>query len=154
MRRLGTIVFLSLFVTANVLAQPATEPKGQDSDPYPGGDPHGAVLCVWGLYQLIQIVGEKCFPDEKSEFKNVIDEAIDKIDVFIMKNAPATREEIEKRKAHDREAVGSDSKLCDLERDSPMELYQGARRATPEEIRASVEKLLAIPRKPVMHPCL
>jgi hypothetical protein len=112
---------------------------------------HGAVLCAWSIYVGILYVGKTCFPDDK-ETHSLLSGEITRIDRFIMKNSPTTREQIERAKAEmpyfDKPAKCGDG------RDAWLQALFKGYGADPQSLRAEVDDLLSVPRKPVMSPCL
>jgi hypothetical protein len=113
----------------------------------------GAVLCSWALYLSIQAQTAACaLPRQPTD--DAIDQAITAIDDFILANSSLhpTRAALEAFKreatARDRDQVSRQPQFCtrpDLERFRSMK---------PERVKASVRALLAVPREPVMNPCL
>jgi hypothetical protein len=114
----------------------------------------GAVLCVWSIYLSVQAKTAACALPRRS-VDDAIDQAIVAIDDFILANSSLhpTKAMLE---AFKRGAVAPDlssarqlgPQICnsqDLER---------FRRPSPEQIQATVKGLLAVPREPVMNPCL
>jgi hypothetical protein len=111
---------------------------------------HGAVLCSWGILLGVREFGDKCDPEKDVRFQAALDDAIARIDQFIIDNAPMTREKVEQYK-QSLLRVPRD-KLCktpDL-----RQLYELERKAGPEDIARNVTDLLSVPRKPVANPCL
>jgi hypothetical protein len=115
---------------------------------------HGAVLCAWTIYVAIQYVGKTCFPEDK-QTQSLLAEEIERIDRFIMANAPATREQVERRKANDLSAEGSGQLLqCGNEQWKWLEDSYTGMQANPQKLRAEIDDLLSVPRQPVLNPCL
>jgi hypothetical protein len=130
--------------------------------PPPPVDPHGAVLCIWTIYIHLKTIGDRCFPDDASEFPELLNEAIERMDKFIMDNGPATRAEIDESKAKSRAYIANDRSICTRSESHPLlgmyeAMQSGTRYLPPETVREafreSITKLLAIPRKPVLNPC-
>jgi hypothetical protein len=113
----------------------------------------GAVLCVWSVYLSIQAQTAACaLPRRPTD--DAMDQAIVAIDEFILANSSLhpTRATLDSFKrsaaAPDRDRVSRDPQICtgaDLERFRSIE---------PERLKAGIKALLAIPREPVMNPCL
>ncbi|KWV59212.1 hypothetical protein AS156_31535 [Bradyrhizobium macuxiense] len=113
----------------------------------------GAVLCAWSLYLSIQAKTAACaLPRRPTD--EAIDQAIVAIDQFILENSSLhpTKEALEafKRNAatFSLRALNSQPQLC---QGSDLDHF---RSIDPEKIRAGVKALLAVPREPVMNPCL
>jgi uncharacterized short protein YbdD (DUF466 family) len=111
---------------------------------------HGAVLCAWSIYIAIKETGSRCFANEDPEFKAALDDSIARIDQFITDNAPMTGEQFQRYKQHATDFTNSFD-VCS--RDYKM-MYEAMRKAGPNEIRDSTARMLAVPRKPAMNPCL
>ncbi|WP_172131230.1 hypothetical protein [Bradyrhizobium aeschynomenes] len=115
----------------------------------------GAVLCAWSIYLSIQAQTAMCELPRRST-DDAIDEAIVAIDEFILANSSlkptrAMLEEFKRRAASADIARGQARGLQNHCRSSDLERF---RSIAPEQLRASVKKLLANPREPVMNPCL
>jgi hypothetical protein len=113
----------------------------------------GAVLCVWGLYLSVQAETAACKLPRRP-VDDAIDSAILAIDDFIIANSSLhpTRDMLDNFKRHAAESelpimqrIGFE-KVC-----NGLETFRGR---TPEGVQASTKTLLAIPREPVMNPCL
>jgi len=115
----------------------------------------GAVLCVWSIYLSVQAKTSACgLPRRPAD--DAMDEAIAAMDEFILSNSSLrpTREMLEDFK---RKAVAPDIGMA--RRNGVEKVCESAdldrfRRISPEKIRASAKELLAVPREPVMNPCL
>lgn len=131
-------------------------------------DPHGGVLCIWQMYLAAAAVGEMCFPGEDAPPKDVLRESIGKMDAFIIANDPATAEQIAEAKSKIHEMTGLSRLIAEAREREPGTpicrskalrgpvgfLYERIRRQDPETMRAGIAQLLAVPRKPVLSPCL
>ncbi len=114
----------------------------------------GAVLCLWSIYLSVQAETAACALPRRP-VDDAIDQAIVAMDDFIIANSSLhpTKAMLE---AFKRDATASDiedvrqaeAKVCK----GPN--LEGFRRPSAEKIQATVKKLLAIPREPVMNPCL
>ncbi|WP_315713784.1 MULTISPECIES: hypothetical protein [unclassified Bradyrhizobium] len=115
----------------------------------------GAVLCSWALFLSVQAQTAMCeLPRGPND--DAIDEAIVAIDDFILANSSLkpTRtmlDEFKRRAASAQTAQARQAGLQDRCKSRDIEHF---RSIPPEELRASVKKLLAKPREPVMNPCL
>ena len=153
---LGLALSSYLVSVSPALAQPRPAEKQQrEVPPPPPMDPHGAVLCVWYIYLEIKAVGDRCFRDDASEFPKLLNEAIEQLDTFIVENAPIARPELEAAKA---KYLGSRNPVCRPDsKNGQLQMYEHLRDSINRDVagfRASLAKLLAVPRKPVMNPCL
>jgi hypothetical protein len=114
----------------------------------------GAVLCVWSIYLSVQARTATCALPRRP-VDDAIDQLIAAIDEFIIANSSlhptkAMLEEFKQRAAasearHIRQAGLDVCKSGDIEH---------FRSPAPERIHAMAKSLLAVPREPVMNPCL
>jgi hypothetical protein len=95
-------------------------------------------------------MGDECFANEDAEFKAALSEGIERIDQFIIDNAPTTSERLAKAK-RDMRFVSPEISIC---RPDLVSIYLNMRQAGPEALRRSIADLLSVPRKPAMNPCL
>lgn len=130
----------------------ANEAKPRQAEPDKKG---GAVLCAWAIYLSIRTQSEACSL-QREPIDDAIDEAIAAIDEFIVANSSEhpTQATLE---AFKRRAAGSE--LNALSRTGLQKVCDGPdlkhfRSIDPAQLRASVKDLLAVPREPVMNPCL
>jgi len=150
-RRLGLIATVGLAPMAPAVGQDRMTlgPRQFEADKSGAG----AVLCAWSIYLSVQAQTTACaLPRRPTD--DAIDQAIIAIDEFILANSSLhpTKSMLEdfKHNAAASEVSGArrGPKFCtnqDLER---------FRSLSPEKIQASVKALLAVPREPVMNPCL
>jgi hypothetical protein len=114
----------------------------------------GAVLCVWSIYLSVQAQTAACSLPRRP-VDDAIDQAIAAIDDFILANSSLhpTKAMVDAFK-HDvaaSEVSGARRFKPDFCKGPDLEHF---RSPAPEQIQASVKALLAIPREPVMNPCL
>ncbi|MGJ5176835.1 hypothetical protein ACQR16_07820 [Bradyrhizobium oligotrophicum] len=115
----------------------------------------GAVLCAWSIYLSIQAETAICkLPRRPTD--DAIDEAVGAIDEFILANSslkptPTMLDEFKRRAAAADLAQGQRAGLQAFCQRPDLERF---RSIAPDALRASVKKLLAKPREPVMNPCL
>jgi hypothetical protein len=115
----------------------------------------GAVLCVWSIYLSIQTQTAACGVPRKP-VDDAIDQAIRAIDEFILANSSLhpTRPALDDFK---RRAAEQDLKFLrarGVQQACASRDLEHFRAASPTQIEASVKALLAVPREPVMNPCL
>jgi hypothetical protein len=113
----------------------------------------GAVLCAWSIYLSIQAETTACGMARRP-VDDAFDEAIAAIDEFILANSSlhptrAALDDFKRRAAESHvSAARQRGRFCtngDIER---------FRSISADHIRTSVKSLLAVPREPVMNPCL
>jgi hypothetical protein len=97
------------------------------------------------------LTGRVCYPGEDEAFQSALDESLARIETFILENSSMSAAELaqSKQKYIDRER--DRSQLCGGDGQT---LYEGLRSRGGEALRSSTAKLLSVPRKPVMNPCL
>jgi hypothetical protein len=120
-------------------------------------DANGGVICIWAIYIGMKAVGEACYPEDKSGFVALLDELIEKFDVFVMENAPMQRGDVENFKTAQRAPMVNRSGLCDKNRNSAaLGLYERLRHSLRDAgaARDATAKFLSVPRKPGWNPCL
>ncbi|SRR6266852_5515278 len=114
----------------------------------------GAVLCFWSIYLSVQAQTAACALPRRP-VDDAIDQAIVAVDEFVLANSSLhpTRPMLEdfKRRA-------AESTLSSARRRGPQFCknadLEGFRSPSPEKIQTTVKALLAVPREPVMNPCL
>jgi len=151
---------LTLIIIATVGLAPIAPSLGQDRMTLGPrqfeGDKSGAgaVLCDWSIYLSVQAQTAACaLPRRPTD--DAIDRAIVAIDEFILANSSLhpTRSTLEDFKQRAAASVRGalQARGPDFCKNSDLE---GFRSPSPEKIQAGVKALLAIPREPVMNPCL
>src|SRR3954468_3572833 len=114
----------------------------------------GAVLCVWSIYLSVQ-TQVAAFALPRRPVDDAIDQAIVAMDDFIIANSSLhpTRAMLDAFKRN-----AATSELSTLRRLQPQfcqsQDLEGFRSPSPEQIEATVKEILAVPREPVMNPCL
>jgi hypothetical protein len=116
---------------------------------------NGAVLCAWSVYLSIQAETAACGLTRRPS-DDAMDEAIVAIDEFILANSSlrptrAALEEFKRRAAESDLAFARRQGLQNFCSRPDLERF---RSISPDQVRASVKKLLELPREPVMNPCL
>lgn len=120
---------------------------------------HGAVLCAWSIYIEVKTGLNMCFPGKHPELTKRLDSTIDAINGFIVSNSlvPTSREAlasaIAAREAAKREKTsGQLSQMCNSS--FLGRAISRMAQTSENDWQTSVNKLLAVPRPPVMNPCL
>ena len=116
---------------------------------------NGAVLCVWSLYLSIQAETAACGLTRRPT-DDAIDEAIVAIDEFILVNSSLhpTRPMLDEFKRRAAESHLAIAQRQGLQKFCSRPDLEHLRSISPDQIKASVKKLLELPREPVMNPCL
>ena len=124
---------------------------------------HGAVQCSWEIYAVVRSYVEACSPGEDPKFEARLDDALDRVNDFIVENSlvPITKSQlqdsIERRKRMAQGAVRGQSdddhrKKC--EADSARPLVSEMKSVSHDAWATSLNTLLSVKRPPVMNPCL
>lgn len=119
-------------------------------------DKHGgAVLCAWSIYLSIRTQTAACSV-AREPVDDAIDEAITAIDGFIIANSSLhpTHEMLRDFKHRAEESELKNARQRGMQKYCENSFAQHLRRQGPDQVRASVKGLLAVPREPVMNPCL
>jgi hypothetical protein len=115
----------------------------------------GAVLCVWSIYLSVQAETAACNLARRP-VDDAMDEAIIAIDEFILANSSlhptrAMLDEFKRRAAESELSAVRQRGLQKVCQSSDLEHFRSVARG---EIKTSTKSLLAVPREPVMNPCL
>ena len=113
----------------------------------------GAVLCLWGLYETVQAVGQSCHKNEDAALRAEVDRSVARTNRFILDNSngQASKAGLAARRAQGLAELTAQHPLCGGEAEK---LYAAFRNAGPETLRRGTDELLSMPRKPVMASCL
>jgi hypothetical protein len=116
---------------------------------------NGAVLCTWSVYLGIQAETKVC-ELKRRPTDDAMDEAIVAIDEFILANSSLrpTRAALEEFKRRAAESDIANARRQGLQAHCSRSDLERFRSIDPDQIRASVKKLLEVPREPVMNPCI
>jgi len=115
----------------------------------------GAVLCAWSIYVSVQAETAACgFVRRPAD--DAIDQAIVAIDEFILANSSLhpTRAMLEDFKRRAAESHLGSLRRQGLQKSCDARNVEYFRSLSPDQIQASIKALLALPREPVMNPCL
>ncbi|MBA2919943.1 hypothetical protein [Sphingomonas sp. CGMCC 1.13658] len=110
---------------------------------------NGAVLCSWMINLEMKAIGEKCHPDDK-DIDAALGDALRDIHAFIAANSSTSQAEIEAA-ARQRIEMAKREAICVGDGEN---MYQLLHREGAREIRERTAKMLAVPRPPVLNPCL
>ena len=117
----------------------------------------GAVMCTWSFYVDFMLSADACFPDSRVELKAHLAYAVNAMNDFIVANSldPVKKADLEDYIAKRRRENFSHtpSRLIGTPQCHLSALLMGFEKTTPEEWRAAIDKLLSVPRPPVMNPC-
>lgn len=119
----------------------------------------GAVMCSWGVYALTRAALDDCLADRFPALRADLDRDIAAMEAFIVANSPWP---ITAAELH---AEAEAQRRADLAARPPAEakacaagdvgaILQSLDDLGPAGRRAAMDKLLAVPRWPVLNPCL
>ncbi|MDR2219471.1 MAG: hypothetical protein LBE24_02715 [Methylobacillus sp.] len=129
-----------------------TDEKGLSAQVDTSG--HGAVLCSWAIYVEVQAITAACQKPRKPA-DDAIDAAIVDIDKFIIANSSErpTQANLDEFK-HRVTGTASPEQIKEYCAQPDDPIINEIRSMSPDKIREQVKHLLAVPREPVMNPCL
>jgi hypothetical protein len=147
---LGALAVLGLSAPLAPHAAVGQEAPGGDAAAELEAKRHAPVICVWQLYMATRVMGEKCHAGEDKALMDTLDVSIGRMDEFIMKNGPATRDQVDnfKKQFHDQSASQD---IC--ANPGATAMYGDAKQAGVERIRKDTDQLLEIPRQPTKEGC-
>ena len=117
------------------------------------GSGNGAVICGWELYTAVRRDIEKCPSNQYGQMKQKLDGYIDRINAFIVANSidPVTQsqldEQVRKRIVSAKKCNASGTFNKALQSNEKRELFI-------KTLDDAVNKMLSVPRLPVLNPCL
>jgi hypothetical protein len=152
---------LALTLLATVILAPTVPAYGEDRmvlgprQYEPDKTGAGAVLCSWSLYLSVQTHVKVCGLARRPT-DDAMDAAVEAMDDFIITNSSlhptrAMVEDFKRRAAESSLAAARQRGMEAFCQNRDIEVF---RRPSPEQIQASVKALLAVPREPVLNPCL
>ena len=120
-----------------------------------GTDSDIAIQCAWQIYADLKVVADFCYPESELELKEDLTAAVEDLKSFIVANSltPVARKDLDAwvqtraQKLAGRPRTEATTTYC---RDHLGDFQKDGR----EKRRADVAKMLAVPRPPVMNPCL
>lgn len=106
---------------------------------------------MMAIYNAAAEVGRRCFPGQNPELQETLEQAVTRIDTYVLENSeasPALLETFKREQAH----VGApEEMLC---QGNLLELYKSAASTGVEVIRSHLDELLAVPGEPTWGDCL
>ncbi len=134
-----------------------------DRDGSIGTDSEGAILCHWHIYVDLALAADFCFPKDKRELSQELADGVERLKDFIVANSlvPVARSDlddfVQRRRTelfagHSERLVGTTQ--CHERYEQLAEFEKIGREKRRAELDKYLDKLLAVPRPPVMNPCL
>jgi hypothetical protein len=142
---LGVIVTMSANGVEQAVAQQSSEADEIDTSG------HGAVLCIYMINLHAAVTGRVCYPGKDEVLQSALDESLARIEAFVLENSSISAAELARWRQEYTDRQKDSGQLCSGE---SADLYKTLRDRGAEALRASTDKLLSVPRKPVMNPCL
>jgi hypothetical protein len=123
----------------------------------PEDDKRGAVLCHWSITVSLQAIGETCYKGRDEGNIAALDQAIGKMEAFILRNSDISASALESDRATLRARTIKDLKVdqngeC-IAGQSALAHYPKPDRSANDRIKKWVTDLLAVERPPVWEPC-
>jgi uncharacterized protein YodC (DUF2158 family) len=118
---------------------------------------HGAVLCTWELMVSAKAAADVCFPGEFADVASLLQEEIEMFNDFIAANSlrPVTKDDLKAGIAQRASRMKAGSDACLNPRRHFLEPLTEQLRATSRaEVKKKFDEALAVPRPPVLNPCL
>jgi hypothetical protein len=120
-----------------------------------GMDSDTAVLCAWDSYISAKLGADFCFPDSEPELREDLADALERFKDFIVANSisPVQRDELDVYAQ--RKFARTFAKPPSPPNAERCQNYLGEFKARGrEKRREDVAKILAVPRPPVLAPCI
>ncbi len=118
---------------------------------------NGPVLCIWQIYLYQRASLERCAADTSSALKHSMDANIERIHDFIVANSlkPVEKKALQQQSAAFIAKYAQESRMKkDNALSIPCPRNGKTSKALQHQYTEAVDKLLAVPRPPVMNPCL
>lgn len=117
----------------------------------------GAVLCSWLILTELKAIHQQCHAAESPDIERALDRSLERFHTFIVANSAETRERLEAAvadrlsEARAEAEAHRDAEICagDVE-----EFYRFFTRGGADGVDEWTERTLAVPRPPVLDPCL
>lgn len=111
----------------------------------------GAVLCLWQILVPVKASMDTCYP-EKKQVRATMDQIVENLKVFIMANSlsPVNEADLDKyiqKRQQDMQGT------CARE-NKHMTRFSNMSEEKLEELKKGIDASLALPRPPVLNPCL
>lgn len=123
-----------------------------------GIDQDTAVMCVWTIYVGLHVAADYCFPDSEKELREDFADAVEHFKDFIVANSltPVRRSDLDAYvETRRKELLARASKLpAGAPRCARTDMFTHYQADGGEKRRADVARMIAVPRPPVMNPCL
>ena len=112
----------------------------------------GAVMCAWQIYAGMKNTMDKCHPEE-TELRQNFGLAVEKLERFIVANSltPVTKIELEDALQKQFDKMPDQ---CTGEANKMAEKFISKKSEFLEKFQKSIDDSLAVPRPPVINPCL
>jgi hypothetical protein len=147
------------FILFGIFANTACSEDLSSSTNPPPVDKRGAVLCQWSIAITQKTIGEVCFNKRDKNYLASLQWAISEMDAFILRNSKTTQAQLDERKMKVESEIRGNIEIDGSGECNPGQaslVFYPQQPAIPG--RAAIERwikdLLAVPRPPVMNPCL
>jgi len=117
-----------------------------------------AILCAWQIYVDLKLASDICFPNSEPELKSDLADAVEALKNFIVANSltPVARTDLDAfvQKRWTEKFSRVPKSVAGTEKCPMRDWLADFQKDGQEKRRADVAKMLAVPRPPVMNPCL
>jgi hypothetical protein len=124
---------------ANILPERQARPAGE------------GVICLWGITNAAAEIGRRCRPGQSSAFQAELERSVGRVDAYVLRNSPATAEDIARFKREQGLSETPQAQLCTGEL---IAFYDHLAARGPEALRSEVDRLLSRPGPPTWGDCL
>jgi hypothetical protein len=114
----------------------------------------GAVLCSWLILTELKAIDRRCHPGENPALAAALDRSLDRFHAFIAANGGHPRDQLEaavNRRLSEAAETEAEPGLCEGDGE---QFYRQLTRDGAAGIDEWTERTLAVPRPPVLNPCL
>jgi hypothetical protein len=123
----------------------------QDAEGAPPGE---GVICTMAIFGAIAEIGRRCYPDRLPEFQAELRQSLVRLDAYVLANSDMTAEDLERFKADQSGAGLSDAELCSSEFGSVYTEPQATEAMDADDLRSSIDQLVARPGTPTWGTCV
>ena len=109
------------------------------------------MFCGLAILTVVTEVGRRCFPGQDAAIQAEISLGLAKVERFVLTNGQLAAKELDAFKRDQGQVGAPKASLC---RGGGVELYESMKSATPEELRAGIDKSVSRPGKPTWGSCL
>jgi hypothetical protein len=106
------------------------------------------------IFGAIAEIGRRCYPDRLPEFQAELRQSLVRLDAYVLANSDMTAEDLERFKADQSGAGLADAELCSSEFSSVYTEPQATEAMDADDLRSSIDQLVARPGTPTWGTCV